>query len=73
MKMCTDVPKNAKFGVPVGEDGRWGSYHKDLMWMRDNMSDMNKQCIDDDYNKSLTVDVRNIILNEQSYWNELYF
>lgn len=68
-----ELPADAKFGVPIGEDGRWGSYHKGLKWMKENMADMRLQCIDDEHNKSLTVEVRNIILNEQDYWNDLDF
>ena len=67
------LPPSAKFGIPIGEDGRWGSYHKSMLWLQEHKQDMKQQCITDDYNKSLTVEVKNIILNEDEFWDDLDF
>ena len=65
------LPADAKFGIPIGEDGRWGSHYKGLTWMKENKQDLKQHCINDELNKSLTVQVKDLILNESEYWEDL--
>ena len=69
------IAADAKFGIPIGEDGRWGAHHAGFEFLSKHKQNLKAMAIDPELNESIlgNTEVYRIVLMDTEFWSDLDF